>query len=235
MTLDGLPGVGQVAKQQGIYVARTIWRRLEGKPLGKPFRYRDPGTMAIIGRGRAIVSFHGLRFGGPLGFLAWLFVHLAFLMGFRNRVGALISWSWAFIGRSRDQRTFTVEAGATFTDTEPALRGHVRARSRTCIDLPRPPSRKETRDELHQNHHRRRRGHGLASRVANGVTIDGPSDEMIDLEAWLFGLSDAGYRSSSTTAASAQTGRTSRCTRPQAGCTSFILSRSRPECDGHSK
>ena len=65
--------------------------------------------MAIIGRGRAIVSFHSLRFGGPLGFLAWLFVHLAFLMGFRNRVGALMSWSWAFIGRSRDQRTFTVE------------------------------------------------------------------------------------------------------------------------------
>jgi NADH dehydrogenase len=109
MTLDGLPGVAAVATQQGIYVARTIRRRLEGKPHGKPFSYRDPGSMAAIGRGRAIVSFHGLRYGGLLGFLSWLFVHLAFLTGFRNRVGALISWSWAFIGRSRNQRTFTVE------------------------------------------------------------------------------------------------------------------------------
>jgi NADH dehydrogenase len=109
MTLDGLPGVAAVATQQGIYVARTIRRRLEGKPEGKPFRYRDFGSMAAIGRGRAIVSFHGLRYGGLLGFLSWLLVHLALLLGFRNRVGALMSWSWAFIGRSRDQRTFTVE------------------------------------------------------------------------------------------------------------------------------
>jgi NADH:ubiquinone reductase (H+-translocating) len=109
MTLDGLPGVAAVATQQGIYVARTIRRRLEGKPQAKPFRYRDVGSMAAIGRGQAIVSFHGLRYGGLLGFLSWLIVHLAFLMGFRTRVGALVSWSWAFIGRSRDQRTFTVE------------------------------------------------------------------------------------------------------------------------------
>ena len=109
MTLDGLPGVAAVATQQGIYVARTIRRRVEGKPEGKPFRYRDLGSMAAIGRGRAIVSFHGLRYGGLLGFLSWLFVHLLFLTGFRNRLGALISWSLAFLGRSRNQRTFTVE------------------------------------------------------------------------------------------------------------------------------
>ena len=109
MALSGLPSVAQVAIQQGTYVARTIRRRLDGKPLAEPFGYRDRGSMAIIGRGRAVVSFHGLRYGGLLGFLSWLFVHLAFLTGFRNRVGALITWSWAFIGRSRDQRTFTVE------------------------------------------------------------------------------------------------------------------------------
>jgi NADH dehydrogenase len=109
MALSGLPGIAEVAMQQGIYVARTIRRRLEGKAHGKPFRYRDLGNMAAIGRGHAIVSFHGLRFGGQLGFLSWLFVHVAFLTGFRNRFGALVSWSWAFIGRSRDQRTFTVE------------------------------------------------------------------------------------------------------------------------------
>ena len=110
MSLDGLPGVAEVALQQGIYVARTIRRRLGGATGSRPFRYRDLGSMAIIGRGRAVVSFHGLRFGGLLGFLAWLFVHLAFLTGFRNRLAALVAWSWAFIGRSRSQRAFTVES-----------------------------------------------------------------------------------------------------------------------------
>jgi NADH:ubiquinone reductase (H+-translocating) len=109
MTLDGLPGVAQVAIQQGAYVARTIRRRLEGKPAGESFHYRDRGSMAAIGRGHAIVSFHGLRYGGLLGFLSWLLVHVALLSGFRNRFGALIAWSWAFVGRSRNQRTFTVE------------------------------------------------------------------------------------------------------------------------------
>ena len=110
MTLSGLPGVAEVALQQGIYVARTIRRRLEGESPSGPFRYRDLGSTAVIGRGRAIVSFHGLRYGGLLGFLSWLFVHLAFLTGFRNRFAALIAWSWAFIGRSRSQRAFTVES-----------------------------------------------------------------------------------------------------------------------------
>ena len=109
MTLDGVPGVAAVATQQGSYVARMIRRRVAGEPEGKPFRYRDPGSMAAIGRGRAIVSFRGVRYGGFLGFLSWLFVHLLFLTGFRNRFGALIAWNAAFIGRSRDQRTFTVE------------------------------------------------------------------------------------------------------------------------------
>ena len=109
MTLSGLPGVAPVAMQQGTYVARTIRRRLEGTPAVEPFRYRDRGSMAAIGRGQAIVSFHGLRYGGLLGFLSWLFVHLASITGFRSRLGALIAWTCAFIGRSRDQRTFTVE------------------------------------------------------------------------------------------------------------------------------
>lgn len=110
MSLSRLPGVAQVAMQQGTYVARTIRRRLNGKPQTKPFGYRDPGSMAALGRGHAIVSFHGLRYGGLPGFLSWLFVHLALLTGFRNRFGALIAWSWAFIGRSRNQRAFTVES-----------------------------------------------------------------------------------------------------------------------------
>src|SRR5918994_597777 len=110
MTLDGLPGVGGVASQQGIYVARTIRGRLESKPQGKPFAYRDLGSMATLGRGHAIVSVHGLRYGGFFVFLSWLFVHLALLTGYRNRFGALIAWSWAFIGNSHNQRAFTVKS-----------------------------------------------------------------------------------------------------------------------------
>jgi len=110
MTLPGLAGVAQVAMQQGTYAARTITRRLDGTPPNEPFRYRDVGSMAAIGRGRAIVSVHGVRYGGFLGFLSWLLVHLALLTSFRNRLAALIAWSWAFIGRSRNQRAFTVES-----------------------------------------------------------------------------------------------------------------------------
>jgi NADH dehydrogenase len=110
MTLAGLPGVAGVAIQQATYVARTISRRLEGRPQPEPFRYRDLGSMAAIGRGRAVVSFHGLRYGGFPGVLSWLFVHLALLAGFRNRLAAVLAWSWAFIGRSRNQRAFTVES-----------------------------------------------------------------------------------------------------------------------------
>jgi NADH dehydrogenase len=110
MALDGLPGVAEVALQQGIYVARAIRRRLGGRTGSTPFRYRDVGSTAVIGRGRAVVSFHGLRYGGIPGFLTWLFVHLAFLTGFRNRAAALAAWTWAFIGRWRSQRAFTVES-----------------------------------------------------------------------------------------------------------------------------
>jgi NADH dehydrogenase len=110
MALSGLPGVAEVAVQQGIYVAGTIRRRLEGKRSKEAFRYRDLGSTAAIGRGRAIVSFHGLRYGGVPAFLSWLLVHMVFLTGFRNRFGALIAWSWVFIGRSRNQRAFTVES-----------------------------------------------------------------------------------------------------------------------------
>ena len=110
MTLSELPGVASVAIQQGNYVGRVIRRRLEGRPKGNPFRYRDFGSMAALGRGRAIVSIHGLRYGGVPGFLSWLFVHLALLTGYRNRLAALAAWTWAFIGRSRNQRAFTVES-----------------------------------------------------------------------------------------------------------------------------
>lgn len=112
MSLDHLPGVAEVAMQQGIYAARTIKRRAEGKsPLG-PFRYRDLGSMAVIGRGHAVVSFKGMRLSGRLGFLIWMMVHLFFLTGFRNRVRAFFSWMNSFIRKGRAERTITTHAVA---------------------------------------------------------------------------------------------------------------------------
>jgi NADH dehydrogenase len=108
MSLDGLPGVAEVAMQQGLHASSTIKRRLQGKE-GKPFRYRDLGSMATISRFRAVVSFRGIRLSGFLGWLVWLFVHLTFLTGFKNRLATIPRWAVTFIGNSRPQRTITMQ------------------------------------------------------------------------------------------------------------------------------
>jgi NADH:quinone reductase (non-electrogenic) len=109
MALDGLPGVAEVAMQQGIHAARTIKRRLGGEEEPKPFRYRDLGSMATISRFRAVVSFKGIRASGFIGWLMWLFVHLAFLTGFKNRFITILQWTLSFIGRGRSERTLTAQ------------------------------------------------------------------------------------------------------------------------------
>jgi NADH dehydrogenase len=106
--LDGLPGVAEVAMQQGIHASRTIKRSLRGED-STPFRYRDLGSMATISRFRAVVSFKGIRVAGFVGWLMWLFVHLAFLTGFKNRFITILSWSLTFIGGSRSERTLTFQ------------------------------------------------------------------------------------------------------------------------------
>ena len=106
MSLNDLPGVAEVALQTGIHAAQTIKRRLEGKEP-QPFKYRDVGSMAAVSRRRAIVSFHGIRVSGFLGWLMWLFVHLAFLTGFKNRFKTVISWTLSFLGRGRTERALT--------------------------------------------------------------------------------------------------------------------------------
>ena len=108
MSLDGLPGVAEVAMQQGLHASSTIKRRLRGKE-GKAFRYRDLGSMATISRFRAVVSFKGIRLSGLIGWLAWLFVHLTFLTGFKNRIATIPRWAITFIGNSRPQRTITMQ------------------------------------------------------------------------------------------------------------------------------
>ena len=89
--------------QTGIHAARTISRRLGGKEP-TPFRYRDLGSMAVISRRKAIVSFRGLRISGYLGWLMWLVVHLTFMTGFKNRFLTIFYWLFSFIGHGRTER-----------------------------------------------------------------------------------------------------------------------------------
>jgi NADH dehydrogenase len=108
MSLDDLPGVAEVAMQQGLHASNTIKRRLRGRD-SRPFRYRDLGSMATISRFRAVVSFRGIRLSGFAGWLAWLFVHLAFLTGFKNRLATIPRWAFTFIGNGRPERTITLQ------------------------------------------------------------------------------------------------------------------------------
>jgi NADH dehydrogenase len=100
-----LPMLSPPAMQAGRYVARSITARASGddRPQ-KPFRYVDKGTMATIGRGAAVADVRGLKLKGFLGWFAWLFVHIYYLIGFRNRVAVLASWAWDYLRRDRPIR-----------------------------------------------------------------------------------------------------------------------------------
>ncbi|HEX2024524.1 MAG TPA: NAD(P)/FAD-dependent oxidoreductase [Acidimicrobiales bacterium] len=98
------PQLAPVAMQAGRHVAQTIDRRGHGLP-GQPFRYRDKGKMATIGRRAAVAELpYGIRFGGTPGWLAWLGLHLVFLVGFRNRAAVLLSWAWNYVTWDRGHR-----------------------------------------------------------------------------------------------------------------------------------
>ena len=101
-----LPGVAQVAMQQGVYVARIVLARLQDKKL-KPFKYKDKGTMAVIGRNAAVADLGSLHLNGFSAWLIWLFVHISFLIGFDNKLLVLIQWSWYYLTRKRGARLIT--------------------------------------------------------------------------------------------------------------------------------
>jgi NADH dehydrogenase len=107
MSLNKLPGVAEVAMQTGLYAGRRIRREAEGRAAAKPFRYHDLGSAAYISRGRAVVSVGRLQFAGFPGWVVWLFIHIGFLTGYRNRFGAVLSWWFAFTRDMRRERTFT--------------------------------------------------------------------------------------------------------------------------------
>ena len=116
MSLDKLPGVAEVAMQSGLYAGHRIRHRVSGDVEEKPFRYHDLGSAAYISRGRAVVSAGPLKVGGFAGWVIWLFIHIAFLTGFRNRVGALFTWWFAFTRDIRRERTFTTQQIETLGD-----------------------------------------------------------------------------------------------------------------------
>ena len=107
VALDGLPGVAQVAIQGGRHAAAQISARLAGKPSGQGFEYHDKGSMAMISRFSAVASIGPLRLSGFPAWLAWLAVHLVYLIGFKNRLTTLLHWSVSFLGRGRSERTVT--------------------------------------------------------------------------------------------------------------------------------
>ena len=101
-----LPGVAPVAMQQGRYAANVVRARLRGhKP--PPFRYRDKGNLATIGRAAAVADIKGIRLSGFLAWSAWLLVHLWYLIGFQNRILVLIRWSFSFATHGRGARLIT--------------------------------------------------------------------------------------------------------------------------------
>lgn len=102
--LAPLPGVAPVAKQQGAYVGRLITARIAGTPFPREFRFRDLGTMAVIGRARAIAVIGRVELTGFSAWLTWSLVHLTLLVDFRGRLFVCLSWSWAWFTNSRGSR-----------------------------------------------------------------------------------------------------------------------------------
>lgn len=108
LSLDGaqVPAVAPAAMQEGTHAANNIVRSLLGQPR-LPFRYRNKGMLATIGRTAAVADLGRLKLSGVLAWLAWLFIHLLFLVGFRNRLIVVFQWMWSFVSYDRGARLIT--------------------------------------------------------------------------------------------------------------------------------
>ena len=127
ITYDGgkpVPGLAPAAMQEGKWAGRQIKADLEGKPR-EPFRYLDKGTLATIGRAAAVADLPGgIHISGFFAWLSWLFVHIFFLIGFRNRLAVMFDWAWSYFTYNRSARLITGESNiipiATLTHMEEA-------------------------------------------------------------------------------------------------------------------
>jgi len=127
---DWVPGVAQGAIQSGRHAARMVERRLEGKPT-EPFRYKDLGLLATIGRKAAVADVGGRHFSGFVAWFLWLTIHIVWLIGHRNRIVVLVDWFWAYIRYQSSARVILTEpptpvdvlSEPASKPVEPALRG----------------------------------------------------------------------------------------------------------------
>ena len=129
-----LPGVSPVAMQQARFVAKLIADRVDGITGAATFHYFDKGLMATIGRSRAVAQTGKLRLRGLLAWLVWLFVHIWYLVGFRNRFIVLFNWAWNYITYKRGARLIT---GGHASQQASALAG--RARPSSAPETPPTP------------------------------------------------------------------------------------------------
>jgi NADH dehydrogenase len=110
IALPGVPGTAQPAIQQGKYAAGVVRSRIENRPPPKPFAYRDLGTMATIGRTRAVAEILHVRVAGLPAFLVWGVVHLVYLVGWGNRFEAVARWMWTILARNRRERLISLSS-----------------------------------------------------------------------------------------------------------------------------
>jgi NADH:quinone reductase (non-electrogenic) len=108
-----VPGLSPAAMQEGRHAAKNILRSIRGEPT-IPFHYRDKGTLATIGKAAAVADIAGLHLSGLVAWLMWLFVHIFFLIGFRNRFIVIVEWAWTYVRNDRGARLIT-------GDVEPLL------------------------------------------------------------------------------------------------------------------
>ncbi|MGH6613691.1 NAD(P)/FAD-dependent oxidoreductase [Sphingomonas sp.] len=116
-----VPGIAPAAKQQGHYVAAEIRARLRGKSTGTPFRYRHAGSLATIGKSKAVIDFGRFKLRGPIAWWIWGLAHIYFLIGVRNRLSVALSWLWNYLRDQRSSRLIT--QGSTERTVQPLSSG----------------------------------------------------------------------------------------------------------------
>ncbi|MFO0952311.1 MAG: NAD(P)/FAD-dependent oxidoreductase [Isosphaeraceae bacterium] len=124
-----VPGVAPAAMQMGAAAVRNVLATIEGRPR-EPFRYRDKGSLATIGRASGVADFGRIKLSGRLAWLAWVFIHRFFLIGFRNRMLVLTQWAWSY---------FTYDRGARL----------ITGLSHRPWEIPAPPRDSKPKDEVH--------------------------------------------------------------------------------------
>ena len=116
-----LPGVAQVAMQQGRYAGKLIRRRIAGKNSLKPFRYFDKGNMAVVGKGYAVLQSGRLRMHGLIAWLGWAFIHITFLAKLSLRISVFLQWAWLFLTGERGSRLIVDSHPSESTQPSPAV------------------------------------------------------------------------------------------------------------------